>query len=105
MAWFYLIIAGILEVAWPIGFKYANVSGKNIYYLFSLIPAGISFVLLSLAMRQIPVGTAYTVWVGIGVAGVVVFGALYFQEAFSLPRLLCLALIFCGVVGLKLVEQ
>lgn len=101
MAWLYLILAGILEISWAVMLK--NTAGFTRLWpsLWVLIMGTASVVLLAFAARQLPVGTAYAVWTGIGTAGTVLFGILYLHEPADMPRLICLALILIGVLGLK----
>jgi quaternary ammonium compound-resistance protein SugE len=102
MQWFILFLAGLLEIVWAVGLKYTEGFTK---LTPSLITAGAmvaSVVLLGLAMRTLPLGTAYAVWVGIGAAGTVIAGIFLFDEPTSLLRLGSVALIGLGVIGLKL---
>lgn len=103
MAWFYLFVAGIIEVGWAIGLKYSNGLSLARPWVTGGTLAGMlaSFAFLSLAMKSLPLGTAYAVWTGIGAVGTTLFGIFYLGEPRDLPRLLCIALIVCGLVGLK----
>ena len=104
MTWFLLILAGVCEMAWPLGFKYTNGfrTNSSIIGLTMLIML-LSFWLLSLATnRNIPIGTAYAVWTGIGATGTAIIGMLLFKEPRDAVRLVCIGLIILGVVGLKL---
>jgi quaternary ammonium compound-resistance protein SugE len=99
-AWIVLLAAGLFEVAWVAGFKFLSPARP----LLSLATIGAmiaSFALLWVAMRTIPVGTAYAVWVGIGAAGAALIGVYAFKEPATLQRFLCIALIVGGVIGLK----
>ena len=102
MSWIILFFAGLLEIGWAIGLKYT----EGFTRLWpSVATAGAmvgSVVLLGLAMKQLPVGTAYAVWTGIGAVGTAILGIVLFGESASWPRLACLALIVAGVIGLKL---
>ena len=101
MGWVYLCIAGVLECFWAIGLKYSEGFTK---FWPSLISAGliiVSLTLLSLAMKTIPVGTAYAVWASIGAALLAVYGIVFLNESASLIRIGCIALIIFGVAGLK----
>jgi len=104
MAWTYLIIAGLFEIGWAIGLKYTNGFTKLWPSVGTVAAMALSFVLLSLALRTIPVGTAYAVWTGIGAVGTAIVGIFLFNESREWPRLLCLFLIVSGIVGLKLVS-
>jgi quaternary ammonium compound-resistance protein SugE len=101
MAWVYLIVAGLFEVGWAIGLKYTN--GFTRFWPSVLTIAGIviSMSLLALAVRTIPVGTGYAIWTGIGAVGTAALGILLFAEPVTAWRLFFLALIVCGILGLK----
>ncbi len=101
MAWFYLLLAGLFEIVWAVGFKYSQGFTRLIPSLWTLIAMGVSFFSLALAVKEIPIGTAYAVWTGIGAAGVALYGICFFSESASLLRLLCIAFILIGVLGLK----
>ncbi|WP_413587327.1 DMT family transporter [Bdellovibrio sp. HCB274] len=103
-AWIVLLIAGILEFIWASGLKYSEGFTKLVPSIFTLVTMGISFYLLSLAMRVLPVGVSYTVWTGIGAVGAVVMGTLIFKEPLSLMKLFFLGMIIAGILGLKFVE-
>ncbi|MDE2599588.1 MAG: quaternary ammonium compound efflux SMR transporter SugE [Rhodocyclaceae bacterium] len=102
MQWFVLVLAGLLEVGWAIGLKYTDGFTRLWPSVFTAAAMLMSVGLLGLAMKSLPVGTAYAVWVGIGAAGTVIFGIFLFGESASLPRLISVALILLGVIGLKL---
>lgn len=102
MAWFYLITAGIFECGWAIGLKYSDGFSKLVPSLLTALSMGVSVFLLSMAMKTIPVGTAYAVWTGIGAVGVAVLGMILFGEPRHMMRIVCLLLIGTGIVGLKL---
>ena len=104
MAWFYLLIAGLLEVVWAVGLKYTDGFTKFFPSLITVVVMIVSFWFLSLSLKDIPMGTAYAVWVGIGAVGVALIGILYCGEPSDVARLICLGLIVGGVVGLKLVS-
>jgi quaternary ammonium compound-resistance protein SugE len=105
MAWIYLIIAGILEVVWALGMKRTEGFTKLGPSLFTIGFMIVSFYLLALAMRSLPAGTSYAVWTGIGAAGTVIFGMIYLGEPRDLGRILCVALILSGVIGLKVLSK
>ena len=102
MAWLMLVVAGLLEVGWAIGLKYT----EGFTRLWPSVGTGVamvaSVVLLGLAMKTLPVGTAYAVWVGVGAVGTAILGMVLFAEAANIGRLLSLGLIVLGIVGLKL---
>ena len=99
MAWILLIIAGLFEIGWPLGFKYF------IWFIgLSILSMGLSGYFLYLAQKSIPIGTAYVIWTGIGAIGTVLLGILFFHDSANIFRLLFLSLILIGIVGLKLVH-
>lgn len=102
LAWLILLVAGLLEVVWSVSMKASEGFSRHIYTTITLVAAWLSFWLLGLAMRQLPLGTAYAVWVGIGTVGAALLGGLFFGEQLTLPRLACIGLIVVGVLGLKL---
>jgi quaternary ammonium compound-resistance protein SugE len=100
-----LLLAGLFEVGWAVALKYAD--GFTRPWPSALAIGGMlgSFVLLSIAMKQMPLGTAYAVWTGIGAVGSVIAGILLFKEPAAAVRLLCMILILVGIAGLKLTER
>ena len=105
MAWFLLFLAGLFEVAWAIGLKYTDGFTRPWPSILTVIAMAASFLLLSLALRVIPIGTAYAVWTGIGAVGVAILGIVLFNEPRDLLRLAFIALIVIGIVGLKFASQ
>lgn len=105
MAWLSLIGAGILEIVWAIGIKYTEGFTRLLPSALTILAMGLSFYLLSQAIKTIPIGTAYAVWVGIGAAGVALASMVMFKEPATALRLICIALIIAGVVGLKYSES
>jgi quaternary ammonium compound-resistance protein SugE len=103
MSWFYLVIAGLLEVAWAVGLKYTNGFTRLWPSVFTLVAMAGSVGMLGLALRQLPLGTSYAVWTGIGTIGTAVMGMVLLGEPAGALRLGCIALIAAGFVGLKLV--
>jgi quaternary ammonium compound-resistance protein SugE len=103
VAWVYLVVAGLFEVAWAIGLKYTDGFTRPIPSAITLVNMVVSVVLLAIAMRSLPVGTAYAVWTGIGAVGTAALGIVLFAEPATALRLACLGLIVAGIVGLKLV--
>jgi len=101
MAWSYLLIAGILECVWAIGLKHTEGFSKLIPSVIVLLAMAGSIWLLSLAMKSIPIGTAYAIWTGIGATGVAAFSMLFLGESREVIRIACLLLIVAGIVGLK----
>lgn len=101
MAWVYLVIAGIFEITWAVCLKQSNSLKMNATSILLLTSMVCSIVFLSLAMRSIPMGTAYAAWTGIGIIGTVIYGAYILGEPMSLMRLTYLAMVLIGIVGLK----
>lgn len=101
MPWFYLILAGLLEIGWAIGMKYTNGFTKLWPTAGTFALMTLSFYLMSLSLKAIPFGTVYAVWTGIGAAGTVVVGMIFFNEPREVARVLCLVMIVAGTVGLK----
>lgn len=106
MAWIYLLLAGLFEMGWPLGFKLAGESPRFhlLYLLLAVVSMGLSGWLLYLAQRDIPMDTAYLVWTGIGGIGTVLIGILFFHDAVTVWRLFFLSLVLIGIVGLKMVH-
>lgn len=105
MAWFYLLIAGILEVVWAVAMKYSEGWTRLYPSLITLLAMAIGFYFLSLAMKELPMGTAYAVWTGIGTIGTVIYGVLYFKEPLDVIKIVCILLIISGIVGLKVFHR
>src|SRR4030095_1395547 len=105
MSWLYLIVAGLLEVAWAVTIKSTEGFTRLGPTLLSLGLMGGSFYLLGLAMRDLPTSTGYAVWVGIGAAGTALLGMFFMGESRNALRLISLALIVLGVIGLRLAER
>lgn len=102
MSWIYLFVAGLFEIGWVIGLKHAAGFTRLWPTLFTAISFVLSLVLLALALKTLPVGTAYAVWGGIGAVGVAVIGTLFLGEPADTVRFLCIGLIVAGIAGLKL---
>lgn len=102
MAWLLLIVAGLLEVVWPLALRNAEGFSRPFPSLLAISAAVASFALLSAVLRVLPVGTAYVAWMGIGVVGVTLAGIVVLGETASPARLVCTAMILVGVVGLHL---
>lgn len=102
MAWVILVAAGLFEVGWAIGLKYTEGFTRLWPTLGTIFAIIISLWLLGIAMKSLPVGTAYSIWVGIGAVGTVILGIVLFDEPANAARLASLALIIAGVIGLKL---
>lgn len=103
MAWIYLILAGLFEVGWPVGLKLSQTNETRVLGLtLAVVFMAISGLLLWMAQRTIPIGTAYAVWTGIGASGTFLIGVMYFGDPTSLLRYVGVALIVAGVITLKL---
>lgn len=102
MPWTLLFFAGLFEVAWAIGLKYTDGFSKPVPSALTVAAMIASVVLLGLAMKQLPVGTAYAVWTGIGTVGTVILGIVLMGDPATPMRLACLSLIVLGIAGLKL---
>lgn len=104
MQWIFLVIAGVFEVWWAIGLKYSHGFTKLVPSLFTAVGMAASLYFLSLALKNLPLGTAYAVWTGIGTVGTVILGVILFKEPMDITRLICIAFIVVGIIGLKLVS-
>jgi quaternary ammonium compound-resistance protein SugE len=104
MAWVYLLVAGLLEIGWAVGLKYTEGFTRLWPSVWTLVALAASMALLALAVRELPIGTAYAIWTGVGAVGTAVLGIVLFGEPRDLPRLACIALIVAGILGLKLVS-
>ena len=102
MAWFYLLIAGLLEVGWAIGLKYTEGFSRLWPSLATIAAMILSLGFLGLALKTLPVGTAYAIWTGVGAVGTAILGIYLFAEPANAMRLACIGLIVSGIVGLKL---
>lgn len=103
VAWIYLLIAGLLEIGWAIGLKYTEGFSRLWPSVWTIAAMIFSLAFLGLALKALPVGTAYAVWTGIGAIGTVILGIYLFNEPATAARLACIGLILAGIVGLKLV--
>jgi quaternary ammonium compound-resistance protein SugE len=101
MVWLILLLAGLMEIGWAIGLKYTDSFSRLIPSVLTLCAMAISVWLLSLAMKTLPVGTAYAVWTGIGAVGTVILGIILFNEPATLLRFICIGMIVAGIAGLK----
>ncbi len=101
--WVLLIIAGMLEIGWPLGFKLSQTTQYKIpFIIFAVVCMALSGLFLWLAQKGIPIGTAYAVWTGIGAAGTFLIGIVFFHDPAGMMRILCFLLIVIGVAGLKM---
>ncbi|KAF1079451.1 MAG: small multidrug resistance family (SMR) protein [Candidatus Rifleibacterium amylolyticum] len=104
MTWVILVIAGFCEIFWALGLKASEGFARFWPTVFTLIMLTLSIYLLSLALRDIPISTAYVVWTGIGATGTALAGILYYNEPVSLAKIICLILIIGGVAGLRVLS-
>ena len=102
MAWTYLFVAGLLEIGWAIGLKYTEGFTRLVPTVLTVASMTASVALLGLALRELPVGTGYAVWTGIGAVGTAILGIALFGEAATAARLASIGLILAGIAGLKL---
>lgn len=102
MSWIILFLAGLFEIAWAVGLKYTEGFTRLVPTSLTIVAMAISVGLLGMAMKSLPLGTAYAIWTGIGAVGTVIAGIILFGESVSLFRLGSVLLIFMGIIGLKL---
>ncbi|MDP3560555.1 MAG: quaternary ammonium compound efflux SMR transporter SugE [Legionellaceae bacterium] len=102
MAWIYLLLAGVFEVVWAVGLKYTQCFTKLYPSCLTISAMLISFLLFAQSLKTLPIGTAYSVWVGIGAVGTVIYGLYFLAEPASIIRIGCIALIIIAIIGLKL---
>jgi quaternary ammonium compound-resistance protein SugE len=105
MGWVYILIAAVFEISWAVGLKYSDGFTQLKASIFTVITMILSYIFLALGVKQIPVGTAYAVWTGIGAVGVAVYGMIYFSESKEVLRILFILLIISGVIGLRLTSK
>lgn len=102
MEWIYLLIAAMFEIGWPLGFKLADTTNNKMWIIFAIVAMALSGYFLFFAQKEIPMGTAYAVWTGIGMIGTFLIGITLFHDALSLIRFVGVFLILAGVIILKL---
>ncbi|MGN6713263.1 quaternary ammonium compound-resistance protein SugE [Anaerocolumna jejuensis DSM 15929] len=105
MKWLYLIIAGICEVWWAVGLKYSHGFTRLVPSALTIAGMAASFYFLSLALKTLPLGTAYAIWTGIGTIGTAILGILLFKEPVDVLRIVCMGFILTGIIGLKLASS
>lgn len=105
MAWLYLVLAGALEVCWSLGLKYTDGFTKLVPSIFTIVTLALSMYMLAKASTEIPIGTAYPIWVGIGAIGAAIGGIFLFQEQATLPRIVFLILLIVSIIGLKMTSK
>lgn len=104
MSWIYLFFAGLFEIGWAVGLKYTHGFTRLMPSVLTIAAMGVSLFLLGLALRSLPLGTAYAIWTGIGTIGTAILGIMLFSEPAEALRLVCIGMIAAGIVGLKLVS-
>ncbi len=105
MAWLYLLLAGVCEIGWPLGFKLSQTTEHRIAWIaFSIVSMALSGFFLWMAQKYIPIGTAYAVWTGIGAIGTFAIGIFFFNDSASFWRIFSVSLIVVGLIGLKLAD-
>lgn len=105
MHWIFLVVAGVLEVTWAVAMKYSNGFTAIVPSIITAIGYIASAVFLALALKHLPLGTAYAMWTGFGIIGTTILGALLFHEKLSVPQVICIFLIVIGIAGLKLLSK
>ena len=105
MKWIKLLIAAVFEVAWAVAMNYSEGFSKLIPSVITVVGYILSAVFLSMALKELPLGTAYAMWTGFGIVGTSVLGVVLFNERLSLPQVICVLMIVIGVVGLKLLQK
>jgi quaternary ammonium compound-resistance protein SugE len=103
MSWVFLFIAGVFEIGWAVGLKYTEGFSKPLPTVLTIGAMAISLWMLGLALKELPIGTAYAIWTGIGTVGTAILGIYLFNDPATVVRLACIGLIVAGIVGLKLV--
>lgn len=105
MSWIYILIASVFEISWAVGLKYSD-GFSNLYpSIFTVIAMILSYVFLAMGVKELPVGTAYAVWTGIGVVGTAIYGMLFFNEPRELIRVMFIFLIVVGIIGLRITSK
>jgi quaternary ammonium compound-resistance protein SugE len=105
MSWIYILIASIFEISWAVGLKYSNGFTKLYPSIFTAVCMILSYIFLAMGSKNLPIGTAYAVWTGIGAAGTAIYGILYFNESRELIRLGFIFLVIIGIIGLKIFSK
>lgn len=105
MKWLKLLVASIFEVSWAVAMNYSDGFSKPIPSIITVVGYIASAVFLSMALKELPLGTAYAIWTGIGIVGTSVLGVLLFNETLTIPQVICIIMIVIGIVGLKLLAD
>lgn len=104
LPWIYLVVAGLFEICWAIGLKYTDGFSKLLPSIFTIVTLILSIVLLAKAVQYLPIGTAYSIWVGIGAVGTAILGIILFKEPVSLARIIFILMLLISITGLKLIS-
>ena len=104
MSWIYLLLAGLSEMGWAVGLKYTGGFSRLLPSIITITLMAASFALLSLALKELPISTAYAIWTGIGTIGTFVFGYMILHEPVTALQGVCVAFIVCGITGLKILS-
>lgn len=104
MNWAYLLIAGFFEIFWAVGLKFSQGFTKILPSILTAIGMLASFYFLSLALKKLPLSISYAIWTGIGTVGTVLFGVIYFGESISAAKIICVGMIVCGIIGLRILN-
>ncbi len=102
MQWIYLTVAGLFETVWAVSLKYSQGFSRLVPSVVTVVGMIASFAFLSVALKHLPLGTAYAIWTGIGTVGTFLLGVVLFHDSVRLPQILCVGLILAGIIGLKL---
>lgn len=102
MSWIYILIASVFEVSWAVGLKYSQGFTKLKPTIFTVITMILSYIFLAIGTKNLPIGTAYAIWTGIGAVGTAIYGILFFDESKDLLRIFFIFLIVAGIIGLRL---
>lgn len=105
MQWIILLLAGLFEIGWAIAMKYSNGFTVLLPSVITAVGYIASAVFLSMALKQLPLGTAYAMWTGMGIVGTTVLGVFLFQEKLTIPQIICVVMILVGIIGLKLLAK
>ena len=105
MHWIYLLVAGIFEISWAVGMKFTHGFSQIIPSVITVVCMIASFYFFFFLLKNLPLGTAYAIWTGIGTIGTVIFGIILFKEPVTVTRLACIALIVSGIIGLKMLTH
>jgi len=105
MAWLTLFVAGLFEIGWAVGLKFTDGFSRPLPTILTVLSMAISLFLLGIALKSLPLGTAYAIWTGVGTIGTAILGIMLFGESAAALRLVCIGLIVTGIIGLKLVSD